>query len=117
MKVLAVGNEKGGTGKSAIATQMAFYAAEEGARVLLVDLDPQATCTFNFVDAVPDEALTSLHLFGATAPLSRSPCKTHAAAIDLVPATRLLDAVPENARHSPTNARRRIGANLRATTS
>ena len=80
MKVLAVGNEKGGTGKSAIATQMAFYAAEKGARVLLVDLDPQATCTFNFVDAVPDEALTSLHLFGATVPLSRSPCKTHAAA-------------------------------------
>lgn len=41
MKVLAVGNQKGGTGKTVTAVTLAHGMALRGLRVLLVDLDPQ----------------------------------------------------------------------------
>ena len=48
MKVLASYNIKGGVGKTAAAVNLAYAAAREGARVLVVDLDPQAAATFYF---------------------------------------------------------------------
>jgi chromosome partitioning protein len=42
MQTLLIGNQKGGVGKSAIATQFALYAAQRGFRVLAIDLDHQA---------------------------------------------------------------------------
>lgn len=42
---VAVMNRKGGVGKSAIALGLAAAWSKEGKRVLLVDLDPQATAT------------------------------------------------------------------------
>jgi chromosome partitioning protein len=44
MKTIVVGNSKGGTGKSTSALQFAIGLALEGARVWLVDGDPQETC-------------------------------------------------------------------------
>lgn len=41
MKTLVLANQKGGVGKSAVATQFAFYLAHRGLRVLVVDLDHQ----------------------------------------------------------------------------
>ncbi|MEQ9330470.1 AAA family ATPase [Thalassobaculum sp.] len=48
MKVVACYNIKGGVGKTATAVNLAFVAAREGARVLVVDLDPQGAATFYF---------------------------------------------------------------------
>lgn len=48
MKVLASYNIKGGVGKTATAVNLAYAAAREGLRVLVVDLDPQAAATFYF---------------------------------------------------------------------
>ena len=48
MKVLVTYNIKGGVGKTATAVNLAHLAAEEGARVLLWDLDPQGASTFYF---------------------------------------------------------------------
>src|SRR5690625_4523689 len=39
MRVLAVANQKGGVGKSTFGVHIAFRAAEQGYRVLLVDVD------------------------------------------------------------------------------
>ncbi|HID7197788.1 TPA: ParA family protein [Klebsiella pneumoniae] len=39
MRVLAVANQKGGVGKSTLGVHIAFRAAEQGYRVLLVDID------------------------------------------------------------------------------
>ena len=43
--LIAVGNLKGGTGKSTIAVNLACALAEDGATVVLVDADAQATAT------------------------------------------------------------------------
>jgi cellulose biosynthesis protein BcsQ len=48
MKVLASYNIKGGVGKTASAVNLAFAAARTGARVLVIDLDPQGAATFYF---------------------------------------------------------------------
>ena len=48
MKVFALFNVKGGVGKTAGAVNLAWLSAREGARTLLVDLDPQGAATFTF---------------------------------------------------------------------
>ncbi len=45
MRTIAVVNQKGGTAKSTTAVNLAATLAEEGRRVLLVDLDPQHSAT------------------------------------------------------------------------
>lgn len=46
MKTLAIANQKGGVGKSALACQLAYYAAlKRGLRTLVIDLDHQANTT------------------------------------------------------------------------
>jgi chromosome partitioning protein len=41
MKTLVLANQKGGVGKTAVATLLAYYLAESGQRVLAIDLDHQ----------------------------------------------------------------------------
>ncbi|HTP16250.1 MAG TPA: ParA family protein [Streptosporangiaceae bacterium] len=48
MKILATYNIKGGVGKTAAAVNLSYYAARDGYRVLLWDLDPQGAATFLF---------------------------------------------------------------------
>ena len=44
-KIIICGGEKGGTGKSTVATEFACILAGQGKKVLLVDADDQQTAT------------------------------------------------------------------------
>lgn len=54
MKIIAVINEKGGTGKSTVSTNLATALHRAGKRVVLVDADPQGTAR-DWRDASPPE--------------------------------------------------------------
>ena len=59
-RVIAVANQKGGVAKTPSVHALGVALAEMGKRVLLVDLDPQASLTWSLgVD--PDELELSLH--------------------------------------------------------
>lgn len=55
MKIIALINEKGGTGKSTVATNLATALHRRGGRVVLIDADPQGT-TRDWRAASPDDA-------------------------------------------------------------
>ena len=59
-KIIAVANQKGGTGKTTTANNMGNALANEGKRVLLVDFDPQANLSMSFGIERPDELPLSM---------------------------------------------------------
>ena len=65
MSVLVFGGEKGGTGKTTLATNIAAMLALKGKDVLLLDTDKQGTASFwatiREEDGVEPRVLTSVH--------------------------------------------------------
>lgn len=53
MKVVAVINYKGGVGKTSLTANLAAELAYRGKKILMLDLDPQASLTFSFIS--PDD--------------------------------------------------------------
>ena len=62
MKTLAVISQKGGVGKTTLATCLAVAAERDGKRTAIFDLDPQATASFwHDVRPSPTPAVVSFH--------------------------------------------------------
>lgn len=60
MRSIAFMNQKGGTGKTTTAVNVSAALASTGAKVCLVDLDPQAHATLHF-GILPQEQFTSIY--------------------------------------------------------
>ena len=58
--VMAVVNQKGGTGKTTTTENLGVGLAMEGKKVLVVDTDPQASLTISLGYPVPDELTVTL---------------------------------------------------------
>lgn len=59
-RVLAVANQKGGVAKTTTVASLGAAMAEQGQRILLVDLDPQGSLTFS-LGHDPDNLAVSIH--------------------------------------------------------
>jgi chromosome partitioning protein len=62
MHTITVANRKGGVGKSSVATNLAAALAIGGARVLVIDMDSQASTTSILLDELADDAPTTTQL-------------------------------------------------------
>ena len=60
MKSYAITNQKGGVGKTTMAGNVGYALAEQGHRVILVDLDPQSNLTTWLLTEAPDHELAQV---------------------------------------------------------
>ena len=90
MKTIAVMNQKGGTGKTTSAINLAGELVRRGKRVLLVDMDTQGNATSNLqLTEVPSATLTDV-IVSKTATISDIICHTSIENLDLIRGGALL---------------------------
>lgn len=88
MKVVAITNQKGGSGKTTTAVNLAAALAEKGKRILVVDLDPQASASTWF--GVQDDGNALMDVLTKGGRLVDSVRSTDVERVDVVPASAAL---------------------------
>ena len=96
--VIAVVNQKGGTGKTTTCENLGIGLANEGKKVLLVDTDPQGSLTIALGNPKPDDlpvTLTDLmaKIMQDQPPLPKEGILSHEEGVDLVPANITLSGL------------------------
>jgi chromosome partitioning protein len=92
-KICTVAIHKGGTGKTTVSAHLAFLAAEQGSRTLLIDLDSQGNASDTVLLEVPnlDGVRTASNLFEECEPAK--PILNARPKLDVLPADSRLLAV------------------------
>ena len=90
MKVIAVMNQKGGTGKTTSAINIVGELARRGRRVLLMDMDTQGNATSNLeLREVPEATLSDV-ITGKGATVDQVICATSTPRLDVIRGGRVL---------------------------
>jgi len=82
-KIIAVANQKGGVGKTTSAVSLAASLADQGKKILLVDMDPQGNATSGLGITARDK--TSYEVIINHLPLNQAIIATSQAGLALVP--------------------------------
>ncbi len=92
--IVAVGNQKGGVGKTTTAMNLAVCVARRGiGRVLVVDCDPQCTLTRQFGIEVRALGVNLVDVLAGRAGAQEAVVREVAAGVDVIPAARELAGV------------------------
>jgi chromosome partitioning protein len=92
MTTVAITNRKGGVGKSSLTTNLAAALALEGKRVLVIDMDSQASSTAVFLTELPQGALSTAHVLIGQAALEDIIVPSTREGVFIAPASRELTA-------------------------
>ena len=107
--IIAVANQKGGTGKTTTCENLGIGLANKGKHMLLVDTDPQASLTIALGHPRPDDlpvTLTDL----MTSVMQERPVNpeeailSHAEDVDLIPASIVLSGLNERQKKALTSS-------------
>ena len=85
-RIIALANQKGGVAKTTTTINLAAGLAELGAKVLVVDLDPQGNASTGFGIEVANRTLTTYDLMVEDAPLNLVILETGIDRISICPA-------------------------------
>ena len=85
MRAIAIANQKGGSGKTTTAVSLAATLGEQGQRVLLIDLDPQASASAWY--GVKDGERGLLDVFMNGGNIADLVCETTTEGVDIVPSS------------------------------
>lgn len=96
MRTIAISNYKGGVGKTTTAVNLASVLSSRGNRVLLIDLDPQASATdyYGLYDKAKSERRTSVELLYGNASVEDLAFETETDNLSVIPST--IELVDQN---------------------